>query len=186
LGNLGLYLTDRAIYKSLTQLQQQWLKDGGAAPMMTTTTIGVVASLSTIRNAGVCGAVVKILSSLLVRDHASLETISYIVSYWLVIALQHLLHAVLVYGYETINTAEKYGRTLWKMYSTMSVSCVGSTCLNIYLRKILPPQCPPAIPMMGTVILFSAINYIVTGWLLRSDLESSSSSRGEKIREEKE
>lgn len=46
------------------------------------------------------------------------ETVSFTVSYLAQISIQHWLYAVLVFGRDTINTREKYLKTLKATYAT--------------------------------------------------------------------
>jgi hypothetical protein len=88
-----------------------------------------------------------------------LDTISYFTAYLLHIVVQHGLHAILVYGVDTINTRSKYWATLWGTYQALFVSAIGSTLLNSYL---ISPRigCPRDVSFVLTLVIFSCLNYV--------------------------
>ena len=92
------------------------------------------------------------------------ETISFFVGYTLQIATQHLLHAIMVYGLHTINTREKYFKTLVGQYGAYLTAMVGSTILNTWLRN---QGMGKDKAFVATMFLFSIINYFVIGWIVR-------------------
>lgn len=84
-------------------------------------------------------------------------TISYFLAYLLHIAVQHALHALLVYGLQSINTRQKYASTLLGTYQALLVSCCGSTILNTYLVNIGLDR---DVAFASTLVVFSGVNYL--------------------------
>ncbi|CAB9500417.1 expressed unknown protein [Seminavis robusta] len=95
------------------------------------------------------------------------DSISFFVGYLLQIVTQHLLHAWLVYGLHSINTREKYLKTLGGQASAYGTALIGSTLLNIYLRKHMPKN----VAFVTTLYLFAIINYFVIGWITRQSIK---------------
>jgi hypothetical protein len=92
------------------------------------------------------------------------DSASFIVGYILQIVTQHLLHAWLVYGLNTINSRDKYLRTLGGQASAYFTALIGSTVLNIFLRK---RGMSKNTAFVTTLYLFACINYFVIGWITR-------------------
>mmetsp|Transcript_12553 Transcript_12553/g.15779 ORF Transcript_12553/g.15779 Transcript_12553/m.15779 type:complete len:235 (-) Transcript_12553:110-814(-) len=67
------------------------------------------------------------------RDNKA--NVSFFLSYAIQIVPQHFLHALLCFGLESINTREKYIRTLIGTYTTLFGAMVGSTFMNGLLLK---------------------------------------------------
>lgn len=86
-------------------------------------------------------------------------------AYMLQVPVQHYLHALLVYGLESINTPAKYSRTLGGMFSTLAVSAVGSTMLNAVLLN--SGKLNKNAAFLVTLFSFSLVNYFVIGWIVR-------------------
>lgn len=63
------------------------------------------------------------------------ESVSFFTAYLAQIVIQHYLHAMLAFGRDTINTREKYLKTLKSTYATLSGILVGSTIMNGLLLK---------------------------------------------------
>lgn len=102
------------------------------------------------------------------------ETVSYFVGYFMSIVVQHLLNAILVYGIDTINTYEKYMKTLIGQFSAYGLSLVGSTILNYHLLQTFHIQRTLAIGI--TMSLFACINYFLISWIVKKMTKSSSTS----------
>ena len=102
------------------------------------------------------------------------ESFSFFLGYLLHVPVQHLLHAVLVYGLQTLNTPKKYLYTLLGTYSAFSISLVGSTALNTLLRQ--NTDLDKNVAFAATIILFAGFNYFALGWIVSRVAPSSSSS----------
>ncbi len=98
------------------------------------------------------------------------ETVSFFVGYLLQIITQHLLHALLVYGLGTINTREKYFKTLLGQFYAYGLALFGSTTLNLLLIK---SGIDKTVAFFSTMIIFACINYYLIGWLVKRALRSS-------------
>ncbi|GAX27823.1 hypothetical protein FisN_13Hh070 [Fistulifera solaris] len=92
-------------------------------------------------------------------------------AYMLQVPIQHYLHALLVYGLESINTPAKYYRTLGGMFSTLAVAAFGSTALNALLLSTT--QLSKTAAFVVTLCAFSIINYFVIGWIVNASNKSS-------------
>ena len=99
------------------------------------------------------------------------DSISFFLGYILQMGSQHLLHAWLVYGLHTINTREKYIKTLVGQSSAYFTAMIGSTFLNTFLRQRL--GVPKNYALFGTLYLFAIINYFVVGWIVHRAVEKS-------------
>lgn len=64
------------------------------------------------------------------------ESVSFFFAYLGQIIIQHYLHSVLVFGRDTINTREKYFKSLKVTYATLFGMLVGSTICNNILLKL--------------------------------------------------
>jgi len=86
------------------------------------------------------------------------ESVSFSVAYLGQIVIQHYLHAVLVFGRNTINTREKYLKTLGTTYATLSGILVGSTICNAILLK---SGVPKRIAFWATLYGFGLISFLI-------------------------
>jgi hypothetical protein len=102
------------------------------------------------------------------------EGFSFFVSYLLQVVPQHWLHAVLVYGVDTISTRAKYFQTLLYQYSVYASSMFGSTFLNTMLVKAGLHR---TIAFFGTIAAFSIINYFLIEWTVRRGLLAAEKSK---------
>ena len=91
-------------------------------------------------------------------------SISFFVAYWLHIPVQHLLHAMLVYGWSSINTPQKYWTTLLGMMSALAVASVGSTVFHTHL---LTRGFDKNVAFVMTLYSFSISNYFVMGFIVQ-------------------
>lgn len=98
------------------------------------------------------------------------ETVSFFVGYLLQIVTQHLLHAVLVYGLDTINTREKYFKTLLGQFYAYAVALFGSTALNL---SLISSGLDKTVAFFSTMVIFACINYYLIGWIVNRALESA-------------
>jgi hypothetical protein len=98
------------------------------------------------------------------------ETVSFFVGYLLQIITQHFLHAVLVYGLETINTREKYFKTLLGQFYAYGIALFGSTALNL---SLISSGLDKTVAFFSTMVIFACINYYLVGWLMKQALGSA-------------
>jgi hypothetical protein len=98
------------------------------------------------------------------------ETVSFFVGYLLQIVTQHLLHAILVYGLETINTREKYFKTLRGQFYAYGIALFGSTALNL---SLISSGIDKTVAFFSTMVIFACINYYLIGWVVNRALKSA-------------
>jgi hypothetical protein len=96
--------------------------------------------------------------------------VSFFAAYLLQIVSTHLLFAMLVYGITTINTPEKYFKTLSGQFKIYAVSLVGSTILNTYL---LSSGIDKTAAFFTTMLIFACFNYFLVSWAVDRALESA-------------
>ena len=99
------------------------------------------------------------------------DSVSFAIGYLLQIVTQHLLHAFLVYGLDTINTREKYMRTLLGQAYVYSFALVGSTVLNLFLLRTGLEKTKA---FFATMVLFAIINYFLIEWVVKRVTTTSS------------
>ena len=99
-----------------------------------------------------------------------METVSFFIGYLLQIVTQHFIHALLVYGLETIDTREKYFKTLLGQFYAYGISLFGSTSLNLLLIQY---GIDKTIAFFSTMVIFACINYYFIGWLVKRAVISS-------------
>ena len=92
------------------------------------------------------------------------DSVSFFIGYLLQIVSQHWLHAILVYGLETIDTREKYFKTLLAQSSAYVVALFGSTFLN---QALISSGVTKNAAFLITLYVFACINYFVVGWVVR-------------------
>jgi hypothetical protein len=92
------------------------------------------------------------------------DSVSFFIGYLLQIVTQHYLHALLVYGLETIDTRDKYFKTLLGQSSAYIVALFGSTFLN---QALLSTGVNKNMAFLTTLWVFACINYFVVGWVVR-------------------
>jgi len=102
------------------------------------------------------------------------DSVSFFVAYMMQIVTQHLLHAFLVYGLETINTREKYIKTLAGQFSAYGFALIGSTILNLVLLRMGVEK---TVAFFGTMLIFSLLNYFLIGWIVRRAVSSDEAKR---------
>jgi hypothetical protein len=98
------------------------------------------------------------------------DTISFFAGYLLQIVSQHFLHALLVYGMHTINTRQKYFKTLVCQFYAYGIALFGSTFLNLFL---IQSGLDKTMAFFSTMIIFATINYYLIGFLTRRALEKA-------------
>ena len=95
----------------------------------------------------------------------SKDSITFLGGFLLHIVPQHLLHAVLVFGLTSIDTREKYWKTLIGMYQGLITTSILLTLLNTCLLKKL--AMPKGIAFVLTQLIASTVNYFWLGWLVQ-------------------
>ena len=130
-----------------------------------------VPSLVRYMVSGNLGNVCLIVLESMLRFHLPipkpLASFSFLLAYILHIPLQHYLHALLVYGMETINTTKKYRKTLLGLYSTLALSGVGTTLLHSYLQSLsFLRHIPKSTQLLGTLYAFAVVNYLALTYLV--------------------
>jgi len=111
------------------------------------------------------------------------ETVSFFFAYLIQVGLRHFLNAFLVYGLETIGTAEKYFQTLTLTYSSYSLSLVGSTFGNAIL---INRGVQKDVAFWGTIICFGVINFFLLKYFIgKSDEEEDIIEEGKKLKSSK-
>jgi hypothetical protein len=111
------------------------------------------------------------ISSLPVIIEEYKDSVSYFSGYLLQIVSQHLLNAFLVYGLDTIDTKEKYIKTLVGQFSVYGLSLVGSTILNLFL---LSSGMERNTAFFSTMIVFAVVNYFLIQWVVHKTAASVS------------
>jgi hypothetical protein len=103
------------------------------------------------------------------------DSLAFFVAYMVHVPAQHYLHAVLVYGLDSIDTMQKYWTTLGGMYSALLSACVGSTALNaLLLSKTVGMS--KTLAFCTTLYVFSFFNYFVIGWIVRKSSERAAAA----------
>jgi hypothetical protein len=103
------------------------------------------------------------------------DSVSFVTAYMVHVPAQHYLHALLVYGLESIDTAPKYWQTLGGTYSALITSCFGSTVLHHLLIQAWGAQYK-TIAFVATLWTFSVFNFFVIGWVVRRTATSQRAS----------
>lgn len=98
------------------------------------------------------------------------DSVSYFFGYLIQIVTQHLLNAFLVYGLDTIDTREKYFKTLLAQFSVYGLSLVGSTIMNLVL---LNSGMERSTAFFATLIVFAVVNYFLIEWAVRKTTAST-------------
>jgi hypothetical protein len=111
------------------------------------------------------------ISSLPVIIEEYKDSVSYFVGYLIQIVSQHLLNALLVYGLDTIDTREKYIKTLLAQFSVYGFSLVGSTILNLFL---LSSGMERNTAFFSTMIAFAVVNYFLIQYVVHKTTTSIS------------
>jgi hypothetical protein len=96
--------------------------------------------------------------------------VSFFTAYVSQIFVTHLFYAFLVYGLNTINSPEKYMKTLWGQFKVYAVSLVGATILNTYLINVGVDK---TIAFFGTMTVFAFFNYFWISWMVEKAVQSS-------------
>jgi hypothetical protein len=120
----------------------------------------------------------------LIKTHR--DTVSFFLGYVLHIVGQHYLHAMLVYGPSSIDTPQKYRKTLFGMYCTLMSAAVGSTILNGFF---LSYGMDKTVAFVTTIMCFASVNYFMIGWVVKRSNQGEgakkTSKRGSKAASKK-
>lgn len=103
------------------------------------------------------------------------DAFSFFTAYMLQVIPQHLSHALLVYGIESINTAQKYWSTLFGTYQALIVSAVGSTFVNTSLVKMGVNR---NLAFVSTLLGFACINFFWIGFVVSQAKKKDAKQRG--------
>jgi hypothetical protein len=107
------------------------------------------------------------------------DGVSFFVGYLLQIVSTHLLLAVLVYGVDTIDSVEKYCKTLSGQFYAYAFSLFGSTILSTFLQQRGVER---TTAIFGTMLTFACVNYFLIGWIVKRAVASAMShSKDEKL-----
>jgi len=106
------------------------------------------------------------------------ETISFFISYMGQIIIQHLLHAFLVFGRDSISTTDKYFKTLMASYQTYFGVVLGSTAMNYCLLNIL--GVPKDIAFVLTLGGFGLLAYFILERMMGSSSSGSTSTEDDR------
>ena len=99
------------------------------------------------------------------------DGISFFAAYLVQIVTGHLLYAFLVYGMDTINTYEKYTKTLSGQFKVYGVGLFGATYMNSFL--INSRGLDKTIAFWVTTATFAVFNYLLVSWVVERAMESS-------------
>ena len=102
------------------------------------------------------------------------DSVSFFMAYICILPTQHYLNAILVFGYETISTREKYLKTLFAQTNVYLFALFGSTILNTILMKTF--QLNKTITFCLTLWVFACFNYIVINYLVWRTTKSEASN----------
>jgi hypothetical protein len=91
------------------------------------------------------------------------DSVSFLTGYLSHIVLQHYVHALLVYGLDSIDTPAKYWSTLRGMYSALITSAIGSTLLN---GGLLHWGLSRNHAFLVTMMVFACINYFWISYIV--------------------
>ena len=100
------------------------------------------------------------------------DSISFFSAYAIQIVTTHLLYAFLVYGMDTIDTYEKYWKTLSGQFKVYGVGLFGATFLNSFL--ISSGGLDKTVAFWATISFFAVFNYFLISWVVKKAVESSS------------
>jgi hypothetical protein len=100
------------------------------------------------------------------------DGMSFFSAYLIQIVVGHLLYAVLVYGMDTIDTYEKYSKTLWGQFKVYGVGLFGATFFNSYL---IGAGFPKTYAFWITTAFFAVFNYFLVSYVVQQAMEESSS-----------
>lgn len=100
------------------------------------------------------------------------DGMSFFSAYIIQIVTGHLLYAFLVYGMDTINTYEKYSKTLSGQFKVYGFGLFGATFLNSFL---INSGLSKTMAFWATTGTFAIFNYFLVSWVVERAIESSGS-----------
>ena len=92
------------------------------------------------------------------------DSVSFFMAYICLLPTQHILNAMLVFGHDTIDTREKYLKTLFAQTNVYLFALCGSTVLNAMLMKTGMNK---TLVFCLTLWIFACFNYVVINYLER-------------------
>mmetsp|Transcript_19246 Transcript_19246/g.44570 ORF Transcript_19246/g.44570 Transcript_19246/m.44570 type:complete len:308 (+) Transcript_19246:42-965(+) len=101
------------------------------------------------------------------------DGLAFFSAYVVQIVTTHLLYALLVYGLETIDTYEKYSKTLRGQFQVYGFGLFGATALN---SALIGRGMHKTKAFWATTAAFAAINYVLVSRVVKNVVESSESS----------
>jgi len=162
LGNLGFFFLEKVIFQLLSHL----LVTASISPSSLFSSSDAISSTS-------ASAAELLYSSLMDGIEKYQDGLSFFSAYLIQIVTTHLLYAFLVYGMDTINTYEKYSKTLWGQFKVYGLGLFGATALNTYL---IGRGFDKTMAFWGTTATFAVFNYFLISWVVKNAIESSASS----------
>jgi len=168
IGNLGFFGMEKIIYKLLSHLLI------GLPSSIAGCTVDITTDITSIEAATAAATSVftTLCSSMIVEIEKYQDGISFFSAYLLQIVTTHLLYAFLVYGMDTIDTYEKYTKTLYGQFKVYGVGLFGATALNSFLLK---QGFDKTASFWLTTATFAGFNYFLISWIVKNAIESSSS-----------
>ena len=162
---------------NLTQLYHSWMK----LPQIIR--FGVAGNLANLGFFFLEKIIFRLLTYLIVTSEAFYgvvldgvekyqDGVSFFTAYLVQIVTGHLLYAFLVYGMDTINTYEKYTKTLSGQFKVYGVGLFGATYLNSFL--INSRGLDKTIAFWATTATFAVFNYFLVSWVVERAVQSSS------------
>lgn len=112
----------------------------------------------------------EVYSFLLDNIEKHQDGLSFFSAYVVQIVTTHLLYAILVYGLETIDTYEKYSKTLWGQFKVYGFGLFGATALN---SALIRRGMQKTAAFWVTTASFALVNYVLVSKVVRSAVESS-------------
>ena len=117
-------------------------------------------------------ATTSVLSSALMDGIEKFQDgMSFFSAYVILIVLNHLLYAFLVYGMDTIGTWEKYSKTLMGQFKVYGFGLFGATFLNSFLIK--SGGLGKTAAFIATTATFAIFNYFLVSWVVEKAIASS-------------
>jgi hypothetical protein len=101
------------------------------------------------------------------------DSVSFFLGYIILLPTQHLLNALLTFGIDTIDTREKYWKTLIAEVKVYVTALCGSTLLNAILMQM--GWMSKTAVFILTLCIFSCFNYIVINVLVHRAVDSAPS-----------
>ncbi len=114
----------------------------------------------------------ELLSTILLDEiEKHQDSLSFFSAYIIQIVTGHLLYAFLVYGMDTINTYEKYSKTLSGQFKVYGIGLFGATFLNSFLMN--SGGLDKFTAFWVTTATFAIFNYFLVSWVVAKAMESS-------------